>query len=185
MLVEPPPQRLLRLAEVAHMMQVHPKTVYYWVRKGRLPALNSPGGLLRVRLEDARALLEIAGVPLPLTLCGVTRRVHVLEPDNLVRRSVARALRSRGFEVHVFDDPYAALLATGKAPPEVFVLSVHAGFDVGRLTAALAQIEGARRTRVVVIGGDAATATATLTGTVGVLTVIPRGNTRALARALK
>ena len=118
--------------------------------------------------------------------CGaVTRTLDEAVEPNCERAGVARALRSRGFEVHVFDDPYAALLATGKAPPEVFVLSVHAGFDVGRLTAALAQIEGARRTRVVVIGGDAATATATLTGTVGVLTVIPRGNTRALARALK
>src|SRR5258708_25320275 len=90
------PPRLLRLAKVAAMLQVHPKTVYYWVRTGRLNALTSPGGLLRVKAEDARALCQSSGMPIPAELATVRRRVHLLEPDKIVARGLARTLKAKG-----------------------------------------------------------------------------------------
>jgi excisionase family DNA binding protein len=56
-------QKQYRLSEIAALLQVHPKTVYYWVRVGRLRAKATPGGLLRVDACDVAAICQQAGVP--------------------------------------------------------------------------------------------------------------------------
>jgi excisionase family DNA binding protein len=50
--------RLLLPAEVATLFGVTPDTIAKWTRKGRLPALRTPGGKYRIRARDARAALE-------------------------------------------------------------------------------------------------------------------------------
>lgn len=184
--VEQPP-RLLRLAQVAAMLQVHPKTVYYWVRTGRLNALTSPGGLLRVRAEDARALCQSAGMPVPAELATVKRRVHVVEADKTVSRSLVRNLKAKGFDVRTFEDPYEALIATAKEPPELLIVDVRAegaGFEASRAIAALRRDDTTKRTRVLVWSDlDAAEQTALLEA--GVEAVIPRGDAAALTKAVK
>src|SRR5258708_8325319 len=144
------PPRLLRLAEVATMLQVHPKTVYYWVRTGRLNALTSPGGLLRVRAEDARALCQSAGMPIPADLATVRRRVHVVESDKAVARSLVRNLKAKGFDVRTFEDPYEALIATVKEPPEIFILDVRApGIEARTAIAALRRHDSTKPTTLI------------------------------------
>lgn len=184
MVVDQPP-RLLRLAQVAAMLQVHPKTVYYWVRTGRLNALTSPGGLLRVRAEDARALCQSAGMPIPADLATVKRRVHVVESDKSVARSLARNLKTKGFDVRVFDDVYDALIATAKEPPEVLILDVGVpGVEARKFTSALHRDESTKRTRVIVWSDVDAEEQAAL-AEAGVDTVVPRGDAAALTKALK
>ena len=184
MVLEQPP-RLLRLAQVAAMLQVHPKTVYYWVRTGRLNALTSPGGLLRVRAEDARALCQSSGMPIPADLATVRRRVHVLEGDKNIARSLVRNLKAKGFDVRTFEDPYEALIATAKEPPEVFILDVRApGIEARRAIAALRRDESTKRTRVLVWSELDQEETAALLEA-GVDSVVPRGDAAALAKALK
>jgi CheY-like chemotaxis protein len=184
MVLEQPP-RLLRLAQVAAMLQVHPKTVYYWVRTGRLNALTSPGGLLRVRAEDARALCQSSGMPIPADLATVRRRVHVLETDKSVARSLVRNLKAKGFDVRTFEDPYEALIATAKEPPEVFILDVRAqGIEAHRAIAALRRDESTKRTRVLVWSELDQEETSALLEA-GVDSVVPRGDAAALAKALK
>jgi CheY-like chemotaxis protein len=179
------PIRLLRLAQVAAMLQVHPKTVYYWVRTGRLNALTSPGGLLRVRAEDARALCQSSGMPIPADLATVRRRVHVFEPDKTVARSLARNLKAKGFDVRTFEDPYEALIATAKEPPEVFIIDARApGIEGRRAIAALRRDETTKRTRVIVCSEIDQEETAALLEA-GVDSVVPRGDAAALAKALK
>lgn len=182
--VEQPP-RLLRLAQVAQMLQVHPKTVYYWVRTGRLNALTSPGGLLRVRAEDARALCQSAGMPIPAELATVKRRVHVVETDKAVSRALVRNLKAKGFDVRTFEDPYEALIATAKEPPELFIVDVSApGIDGNRAIAALRRDDTTKRTRVIV-WSDLDTAEQNALTEAGVEAVIPRGDAAALAKVLK
>jgi PleD family two-component response regulator len=184
MVVDQPP-RLLRLAQVAAMLQVHPKTVYYWVRTGRLNALTSPGGLLRVRAEDARALCQSAGMPIPADLATVKRRVHVVESDKSVARSLARNLKTKGFDVRVFDDVYDALIATAKEPPEVLILDLGVpGVEARKFTSALHRDEATKRTRVIVWSDVDAEEQAAL-AEAGVDTVVPRGDAAALTKALK
>ncbi len=179
------PPRLLRLAQVAAMLQVHPKTVYYWVRTGRLNALTSPGGLLRVRAEDARALCQSAGMPVPADLATVRRRVHALEPDKAVGRSLVRNLKAKGFDVRTFDDPFELVIATAKEPPEVLIIDVKAPHvEARRALAALRRDDATKRTRVIIWSDLDADETAALLEA-GVDSVVPRGDAAALAKALK
>jgi CheY-like chemotaxis protein len=182
--VEQPP-RLLRLAQIAAMLQVHPKTVYYWVRTGRLQALTSPGGLLRVRAEDARALCQSSGMPIPAELAIVKRRVHVVESDKTVSKSLYRNLKAKGFDVRTFEDPYEALIATAKEPPELFIVDVKApGIEDNRAIGALRRDDTTKRTRVIV-WSDLEDEESAQWLEAGVESVIPRGDASALAKAIK
>jgi excisionase family DNA binding protein len=184
MVVDQPP-KLLRLAQVAAMLQVHPKTVYYWVRTGRLNALTSPGGLLRVKAEDARALCQSAGMPVPADLATVRRRVHVLESDKSVSRSLARNLKTKGFDVRVYDDVFDALIATAKEPPEAIILDLSIpGMEPRKFTSALQRDDSTKRTRVIIWSDVDAEEHAALIEA-GIDTVIPRGDAAALTKALK
>ena len=182
-MVEPP--RLLRLAQVAAMLQVHPKTVYYWVRTGRLNALTSPGGLLRVKAEDARALCQSAGMPVPAELATVKRRVHVVETDKTVARSLVRNLKAKGFDVRTYEDPYECLIATAKEPPELLIVDVRApGIEAGRAIAALRRDDTTKRTRVLVWSDVDGEEQAALLEA-GVEAVVPRGDAATLVKAIK
>ncbi len=135
------------------MLQVHPKTVYYWVRTGRLHAETTPGGLLRVKAEDARALCQRSGMPVPTELSTVRRRVHVIERERGVSRALGRSLKARGFEVRAFDEIFRGLIATVKEPPEAVL--IEAGDDRGpirRLCEALEAEPLTQRTRRIGIG---------------------------------
>lgn len=71
--------KLYRLSEVAALLQVHAKTVYYWVRTGRVVAIASPGGMLRIRSDDVQKLCADAGMPPPVE-AGASYR-HELAAD--------------------------------------------------------------------------------------------------------
>ena len=48
--------------EVAALFRVDPKSVARWARQGKLTAIRTPGGQLRFRRADVRALLA-SGIP--------------------------------------------------------------------------------------------------------------------------
>jgi excisionase family DNA binding protein len=140
---------LLRLSEVAEMVGMHPKTVYHWVRSGRLSAVASPGGMLRVRAEDARALCHKSGIPVPEQIATVARKVAIVSSDKTSSKALTRSLKGKGFEVVSYSDPYEAFVAVVKDPPEVLVVGVAiAGIEVVRMVAALQGDERTKKTRV-------------------------------------
>jgi len=49
---------LLTPSEVARLMRVDPKTVTRWVGAGRIPAMKTPGGHVRIRRSVVLELLE-------------------------------------------------------------------------------------------------------------------------------
>jgi len=49
---------LLTSAEVASLFGVDRRTVVLWAKRGRIPALRTPGGQHRFRAEEIRGLLE-------------------------------------------------------------------------------------------------------------------------------
>ena len=49
---------LLTSAEVATLFGVDRRTVVLWAKRGRIPALRTPGGQHRFRAEEIRGLLE-------------------------------------------------------------------------------------------------------------------------------
>ncbi len=49
---------LLTSAEVASLFGVDRRTVVLWAKRGRIPALRTPGGQHRFRADEIRCLLE-------------------------------------------------------------------------------------------------------------------------------
>lgn len=54
----PPQKTLLRVGEVAEILDVAVSTIWRWVSKGQLPAPIQIGGSTRWRAADIQALLE-------------------------------------------------------------------------------------------------------------------------------
>jgi excisionase family DNA binding protein len=55
---EDPDDDLLTSAEVASLFGVDRRTVVLWAKRGRIPALRTPGGQHRFRAEEIRGLLD-------------------------------------------------------------------------------------------------------------------------------
>jgi excisionase family DNA binding protein len=51
-------EKLLRVAEAAEILQVHPQTLRDWERHGSIVAVRTPGGQRRFRLADVLALRD-------------------------------------------------------------------------------------------------------------------------------
>ena len=49
---------LLTSAEVCRRLKVTPKTLHDWRKQGHLKALKTPGGYIRYRESDVRAVLH-------------------------------------------------------------------------------------------------------------------------------
>lgn len=50
---------LLKVDEVAQILASSPKTVYGWIRDGKMPAVKLPGGGLRVKVAEVAKILEV------------------------------------------------------------------------------------------------------------------------------
>lgn len=57
-LVPPKEPKILKIADVAKMAQVNPKTVYNWVKTGKLTPINTPGALRFIEAEVYNVLLR-------------------------------------------------------------------------------------------------------------------------------
>jgi excisionase family DNA binding protein len=58
---DPNHAELLTSAEVASLFGVDRRTVVLWAKRGRLPALRTPGGQHRFRADEIRRLVETTG----------------------------------------------------------------------------------------------------------------------------
>ena len=45
-------QEVFKLSEIAALMKTAPSTPWRWVKRGLLPAMQTPTGLIRVRRSD-------------------------------------------------------------------------------------------------------------------------------------
>jgi len=54
----PEKTRFLRTSDVAMLFQVSERTVAEWARRGRIPAVRTPGGHRRYPATEIRSLLE-------------------------------------------------------------------------------------------------------------------------------
>ena len=86
---------LLRPSELARMWELHPKTVYLWIREGKLPAIKTPGAQYRVRSDDARVYCEKHGLPMPRTLASPAGAVAAIGKPRICAHCSARAFNRR------------------------------------------------------------------------------------------
>jgi len=51
-------KRLLKVDEVAAMLGVHPKTVYRWIREGKIEVIKLPSGRIRIPESEIEKILR-------------------------------------------------------------------------------------------------------------------------------
>src|SRR5687768_3945289 len=113
---------LLRPSELARLWELHPKTVYLWIREGKLPAIKTPGAQYRVRSDDARAYCEKNNLPMPRTLANPAGTVAAIGKPSPAFRSLAKACKARGATFQTWSTALEGLLAVAGETPDVLVI---------------------------------------------------------------
>ena len=113
---------LLRPSELARLWELHPKTVYLWIREGKLPAIKTPGAQYRVRSDDARAYCQKNNLPMPRTLASPAGTVAAIGKPSAAIRALAKACKARGTTFLTWPSALEGLLAVAGETPDVLVL---------------------------------------------------------------
>jgi excisionase family DNA binding protein len=176
---------LLRPSELARHWELHPKTVYLWIREGKLPAFRTPGAQYRVRTDDARAYCETHNLPpLPRALTSPGGTVAAIGKPGAALRALAKACRARGTSFIAFASILEGLLGVaGDSPPDV--LAIDARCEDAKLTdvmRALRRTEKMANVAVVVYDVDAAKSSALQK--LGATSVVLRGKSEEAAQAV-
>lgn len=168
---------LLRPSELARHWELHPKTVYLWIREGKLPAFRTPGAQYRVRTDDARAYCEKNNLPpLPRAITSPGGTVVAIGKPSASLRALAKACKARGASFVTFASILEGLLGIASDTPDV--VAIDARCEDAKLTdvvRALRRTEKMSTVAVVVYDADA-TKLAGLQK-LGVTSVAPRGKT--------
>lgn len=113
---------LLRPSELARLWELHPKTVYLWIREGKLPAIKTPGAQYRVRSDDARAYCQKNNLPMPRSLASPAGTVAAVGKASPTMRALAKACKARGTTFVSWPTALEGLLAVAVETPDVLVL---------------------------------------------------------------
>ncbi len=173
---------LLRPSELARIWELHPKTVYLWIREGKLPAIKTPGAQYRVRSDDARAYCEKNGLPMPRAIASPAGTVAVLGKASASQRALAKACKARGTLVALWPSALEGLLAVAGDAPDVVAIDAECS-DVKVVDAIRALRKTARTAHVVVVVYDAPSRTASLAKLSGV-SIALRGKSDDAVRAV-
>lgn len=113
---------LFRPSELARLWELHPKTVYLWIREGKLPAIKTPGAQYRVRSDDARAYCEKNNLPMPRLLAHPGGTVAAIGKASPTLRALAKACKARGATFVTWSSALEGLLAVAGETPDVLVI---------------------------------------------------------------
>jgi excisionase family DNA binding protein len=175
---------LLRPSELARIWEMHPKTVYLWIREGKLPAIKTPGAQYRIRSDDARAYCEKNGLPMPRGIATPGGIAAVLGKPSPSQRALAKACKARGTAVVLWQNTLEGLLAIASEAPDVVAIDAEC-IDIKPIDALRALRKTARTAKVPVIVFDAAPrAGTTALSKLGASAVIVRGKTDDAVRAI-
>jgi len=128
--------KTLTTGDIAKMCDVNLRTVIRWIDRGALKGFKLPGrGNNRVRVEDFVAFLQEHDMPLPAELAGENnRRVLIIDDEAAVARSIARILRSAGYETEAAMDGFQGGSMLVKFQPALVTLDLRmpgiSGYDV-------------------------------------------------------
>lgn len=175
---------LLRPSELARVWELHPKTVYLWIREGKLPAFRTPGAQYRVRADDARAYCEKNDLPpLPRAMTSPGGTVAAIGKPSTSLRAVQKACKARGASFVAWSSVLEGLLGVAGEAPDV--LAIDARCEDARLTDVLRALRRSGKTAdVAVVVYDAEPAKQTALERLGVTTVATHGDSERAAQAV-
>ena len=112
---------LFTASEVARFCQVDLKTIHNWADRGEIQHFRTPGRHLRFRQLDVLDFLRKYGYPIPEAVADGRPRLYTVERGD---EGSLPGLEEVGevFEVTVFPDALACLLAVGDAAPDALLV---------------------------------------------------------------
>jgi excisionase family DNA binding protein len=175
---------LLRPSELARIWELHPKTVYLWIREGKLPAMRTPGAQYRVRTDDARAYCEKNNLPpLPRTMTSPGGTVAAIGKPGASLRALAKACKARGTSFVAWASVLEGLLGVAGEAPDV--LAIDAKCDDVKLADVVRALRRTERTaNVAVVVYDAEATKSSALAKLGVTSVVTRGKSEEAAQAV-
>jgi len=136
---------LLRPSELARLWELNPKTVYAWIREGKLPAIRTPGAQYRVRTDDARHYAEKNDLPsLPLAVTSPGGTITALGKPGALLRALAKICKSRGTALTMWSSTLEGLLAIAAEVPDV--VAIDARCDEVKVADAVRALKRTKRT---------------------------------------
>jgi excisionase family DNA binding protein len=212
-----PPEPVFLASQLASMCDVDLKTIHNWCGRSAdvesnagLESFRTEGGHLRFRHASVLRFLRRWGYPIPDALLADRPHVLLVEGDGDRRRELIDMLSLRRpgdeygvpegtdttglwctprFYLHVWADPYAALVALGErvgagAPPDIVVLPTSLdGIDERQWIHAARTMLGAEAFRCVLVSPD--DRVASVAREPGVVSVVSRRHTRDLTAVLQ
>lgn len=142
------PDQLLTSHEVGAMLQMDPSSVVKWVNDGILPAYRTPGGHRRIRSSDLLAFLRQHNMYIPDGLRGGAVRALLVDDDQTLLQSLARAMKSHKDRVELATcaSGIEALVRVGADRPDVLIIDVNMpevdGLEVLRRLKGAAETKG-------------------------------------------
>jgi excisionase family DNA binding protein len=133
---------ILRPSELARTWKVHPRTVVQWIRTGRLPSVQTPGGQYRVLRKEVDAFCKREGFANPTETATDVALFGL-------RRSLPRTLLSSVKGTPSFRDPLSALSHVTLHPPRAIFLE-YAFADAVSMVRALRQAASLARVAIYV-----------------------------------
>lgn len=173
---------LLRPSELARLWELHPKTVYLWIREGKLPAIKTPGAQYRVRTDDVRAYCEKNGLAMPRAIASPEGNVVMIGRPSAVQRALAKACKARGASAVAWSNALDGLLSVASDPPDILAIDAECA-DVKVTDAIRALRKTARTANVAVVVYDAP-ARASALAKLAVSAIVARGKTDDAVKAL-
>lgn len=148
--------RFFSTFQVAKICSVHHTTVINWANKGRLKARSTPGGHRRIEAADLVDFMRLHDMPIPADLLQRPKRIFIVEDDLGMQVMLTRALESLpDVEIACCAGGLDAIIAIGKAPPDLLVLDINIpqvnGVDVCR---ALRANEATKPVKIIAISGE-------------------------------
>jgi excisionase family DNA binding protein len=175
---------LLRPSELARLWELHPKTVYLWIREGKLPAFRTPGSQYRVRTDDARAYCEKNNLPpLPRAVTSPGGTVAAIGKPGASLRALAKACKARGTSFVAFAGVLEGLLGVAGDAPDV--LAIDARCDEVKLADVMRALRRTEKmANVAVVVYDAEATKSSALAKLGVTSVVARGKSEEAAQAV-
>lgn len=175
---------LLRPSELARIWELHPKTVYLWIREGKLPALRTPGAQYRIRTDDARIYSEKNNLPpLPRSVTSPQGTVAAIGKPGASLRALATACKARGTTFVAWASALEGLLGIAAEAPDVLAIDAKCEeAKVADVVRALRRTEKTANVAVVVYDAEASKSSAL--AKLGVMSIVPRGKGGDAAQAV-
>ena len=144
-------KKIFTTHDIASLCHVDMKTVINWTKDGSLKAYKTKGGHRRIKKDDLIEFLNKYDMPISLK-----KSILIVDDDDSLRSALTEYFESKGYIVDETDDGFkAGVIFEAKRPDVVILDLVMPGIDGIKTCENIREIEGVKRTKIILLTGYA------------------------------